>query len=238
VGYADIKGDLQVQTDWTDGNHSILKMARAAHAAGLEYIAITDHTKSLTIANGLDEKRIRKQWAEIDRVQKQVPKLKILKGSECDIRKDGSLDLDDRTLAQLDVVGISVHSHFTLSRAAQTARIIRAIQSPHADILFHPTGRIVGSRAPYECDVSAVIVAAKRTKTILEANASVRLDLHDTQLREAVGAGVRIAVDSDAHDADAFATLRWGIGQARRGWAEKKDVINTRPWRQMLKLLK
>lgn len=239
VDSADIKGDLQVQTDWTDGEYSILQMARAAEAIGLEYIAITDHTKSLTVAHGLDSARLRKQWAEIDRVQKSVPNVKILKGSECDIKKDGSLDLDDTTLATLDVVGVSVHSYFDLSEKEQTARMIWAMENPHADILFHPTGRLIGRRSPYPLNMKHVIAAAKRTKTILEIDAYPdRLDLKDEHIRMAVDAGVKLSIDTDAHHLDHFQFLRWGIGQARRGWAKKSDIINTRPWREMLKLLK
>ena len=239
VGYNDVKGDLQVQTDWTDGRDSILTMARAARSAGLEYIAITDHTKYLTVAGGLDERALKKQWSEIDRVQREVPGLKILKGSECDIRKDGSLDLPDGVLAQLDVVGISVHSYFNLPRAQQTARIMAAMSNPHADILFHPTGRLIGRREPYDVDMPALIAHAKKTKTILEADAHPeRLDLNGGYIRQAIAAGVRISIDTDAHAAEELGYLRWGIGQARRGWARKSDVINTRPWKQMLNLLK
>jgi DNA polymerase (family 10) len=239
VGYNDIKGDLQVQTDWTDGKHSILEMAKAAKAAGLEYIAITDHTKSLTIARGLDEKRVRAQWAEIDRVQKLVPGIKLLKGTECDILKDGALDWDEKTLAGFDVVGVSVHSYFDLPAAAQTARVVRAIEHPRAQILFHPTGRKINARPPHRMDIGDVIAAAKRTGTVLEQDAYPdRNDLKDEHVRLAVQAGVKISIDTDAHDVAHFQWLRWGIGTARRGWAKKSDVINTRPWRQMLKLLK
>lgn len=239
IGYMDLKGDLQVQTDWTDGQDSILRMAQAAESVGLQYIAITDHTKALAMTGGLDEKRIKKQWAEIDRVQKQVPNVKILKGSECDIMKDGSLDLDDATLAQLDVVGVSVHSHFDLSEKEQTQRVVTAMENPNADIYFHPTARKINARAPIKLDIKAVIAAAKRTKTVLEVDADPnRLDLKDVYIRQAVDAGVHISVDSDAHNTDQYAYLRWGIGQARRGWATKQDVINTRTWREMLKLLK
>lgn len=239
VDYADIKGDLQVQTDWTDGQDSILDMAKAAKVQGREYIAITDHTTSLTIGHGLDEKRIKQQWAEIDRVQKMVPAVKILKGSECDIKKDGSLDFSDDVLSQLDVVGVSVHSHFDLSSHDQTARMIRAMENPHAHIVFHPTGRRIQARSPYALDMDALIEGAKRTGTILEADAHPnRLDLKDEYIRKAVAQGVSISIDTDAHAVDELSYMRWGVGQARRGWAEKKDVINTRSWRQMLKLLK
>ena len=239
VGYEDVKGDLQVTTDWTDGEHSILRMARAAQAAGLDYIAIADHTKSLTITHGLDAHRLARQWAEIDRVQRAVPNVKVLKGTECDIRKDGTLDLDDATLAKLDVVGISVHSFMELPEHAQTARIIRAMENPHADILFHPTGRLIGRRSPYPVDITAIIAAAKRTGTVLEVDSDPnRLDLKDEHVRLAVAAGVKLSIDTDAHSVDHFGYLRWGIGTARRGWARATDVINTRPWKQMLKLLK
>lgn len=239
VGYDDIRGDLQVQSDWSDGEQSILKLARAAEVAGLSYIAITDHTKSLTIAHGLDAKRLRKQWTEIDRVQKLVPRVKLLKGSECDIRKDGTLDLDDATLAELDVVGVSVHSHMDLPVRAQTERITRAMEHPAAHILFHPTGRLIGRRAPYPVDMKAIIAAAKRTKTVLEINADPnRLDLMGEHVRMAVDAGVKLAINTDAHHGDQFSNLRWGIGQARRGWASARSIVNTRDWRGMLKLLK
>lgn len=239
IGYEDLKGDLQVTTDWTDGEHSILKMARAAEAAGLEYIAIADHTKSLAITHGLDARRLARQWAEIDRVQKAVPNVKILKGTECDILRDGRLDLDDATLAKLDVVGVSVHSHMDLPESAQTARIVRAMENPYADILFHPTGRLIGRRSPYPVDIRAVIAAARRTGTVLEIDADPnRLDLKDEHVRLAVAAGVKLSVDTDAHSMDHFSFLRWGIGTARRGWATKRDVINTRPWKRMLAMLK
>jgi len=239
IGYGDIRGDLQVQSDWTDGTDSIEVLAKAAKAMGHDYIAITDHTKYLTVANGLDERGLKKQWAEIDRVQKKVPGIRILKGTECDIRKDGTLDLPDRVLAQLDVVGVSVHSHFTLSSAEQTRRIIRAMESPHADILFHPTGRLIGRREPYAVDMPALIAAAERTKTVLEINAHPgRLDLRDEHVRMASEAGVKFAVDTDAHSADELAYLRWGIGTARRGAVQTRQVINTRSCRQMLAQLK
>lgn len=239
VDYGDVQGDLQVQTDWSDGKHSILMMAKAARALGMKYIAITDHTKSLTIANGLDEKRIKQQWREIDRVQKLVRDVKILKGTECDIKKDGSLDLADDILAELDVVGISVHSYFNFSEEDQMARIIRAMEHPHADIFFHPTGRLVQRREAYAIDMKRLVAAAKRTGTILEVNAHpARLDLNGEHVRMAVAEGVRVSISTDAHAVDELGYTRWGIGQARRGWATKDDVINTRPWREMLAQLK
>lgn len=240
IDYDDLKGDLQVQTDWTDGSNSIEEMAKAAEEAGLEYMVVTDHTKSLTIAGGLDEKKILKQIEEIDKINKKVgPKFKILKGSEVDIRKDGSLDIDDETLAKLDVVGASVHSNFNLPEKEMTERIKKAMDNPHVDIIFHPTGRVLQKREAYKVDMDELIKHAEKTKTILEIDAHPRrLDLKDEHIRKGVEAGIKFSIDSDAHEAAQFQYLEFGIAQARRGWVEKKDVINTRSWSEMLKLLK
>jgi DNA polymerase (family 10) len=240
IDYGDLQGDLQVQTDWTDGNASIEEMAKAAAARGLRYIAITDHTKRLAMARGLDEKRILKQMAEIDRLNKKFAgKIKILTGSECDILKDGSLDLPDSVLAKLDVVGASVHSYFNLPKKEQTERIKRAMANPNVDIIFHPTGRVIERRAAYEADMAELIQTAKKTGTIMEIDAYPdRLDLKDDHIRECAAAGVRLAIDSDAHAPNHFDYLEYGIAQARRGWAEKKDIINAWPLEKMLKSLK
>lgn len=243
VDYGDLQGDLQVQTDWSDGNASILDMAKAAMARGLKYIAITDHTKHLAMARGLDEKRILKQMAEIDRInlklKAQNSKFRILKGSECDILKDGSLDLPDSVLQKLDVVGASVHSYFNLPKREQTERVKRAMRNPHVDIIFHPTGRVIERRAAYEVDMADLIQTAKKTGTIMEIDAYPdRLDLKDDHIRECVAAGVRLAIDSDAHAPNHFDYLEYGIAQARRGWAERKDIINAWPLEKMLKMLK
>lgn len=241
IGYNDLKGDLQVQTDWTDGEDSIERMAEAAAAAGLDYIAITDHTRSLAMTGGADEKKLMRQMARIDELNKKFKrsKFRILKGAEVNIGKDGSLDIDDATLAKLDVAGASVHSHFGLPRGEQTARVIRAMESPHIDIIFHLTGRIIGKRPAIDVDIDAIIAAAKRTGTVLEINAFPdRLDIRDVYVRKAVRAGVRLAINSDAHAAGHFAVLEYGIATARRGWAEKKDVVNAWPFEKMLSMLK
>ncbi len=239
IEYGEVKGDLQVQTDWTDGENSIREMALAAKKEGLEYICITDHTKSLGVAGGLNEEKIVQQLKEIDKVQEEVTGIKILKGAEVNILKDGTLDINDATLAKLEVVGASVHSHFNMEEAEMTARIMRAIANPHVDILFHPTGRIIQKREPYQMDIDQVIAVAKKTGTVLEANAyPERLDLKDEHIRKAVEAGVKIAIDSDAHAVNHFKYLEYGIAQARRGWATKKDVINAHGWEEMLKMLK
>lgn len=233
-------GDLQTQTDWTDGANSIEEMAIAAIKAGLKYFAVTDHTKRLTIAGGLDEKKILKQIAEIDRLNKKFSgKIKILKGSECDILRDGTLDISDEVLFKLDIVGISVHSYFNLSREEQTERILKAMANKNADILFHPTGRVLGRREAYEADMGKIIAHAKKTGTILEIDAHPeRLDLKDEYIRKCVEAGVKMSIDSDAHSTLDFEFLEYGIANARRGWAERKDIINAWPVDKMLKMLK
>jgi DNA polymerase (family 10) len=240
VGYGDLRGDLQVQTNWTDGSDSIESMAEAAALRGLEYIAITDHTKRLAMTHGLDEKRIIEQIAEIDRLNKKLRgKITLLKGSECDILKDGTLDLPDKVLAKLDIVGVSVHSYFNLPRAEQTERIKRAMANPHVDILFHPTGRIIDRRPAYDVDMDELVAAAKHTGTIMEIDAFPdRLDLKDEHIRLCVEAGVRMSIDSDAHSPTHFPYLEYGIAQARRGWATKTDIINAWPLEKMLKFLK
>lgn len=240
IGYNDLQGDLQVQTNWTDGSHSIEEMAKKAIELGLKYIVITDHTKRLAMTHGLDEKRIQKQWLEIDRLNKKYTgKIKILKGTECDILKDGSMDLPDKILAKLDVVGGSVHSLFNLPVKEQTERIKRAMSNPNVDIIFHPTGRVINKRAPYPVDVEELIKHAKKTGTILEIDAEPhRLDLKDEYIRKCVEAGVKMSIDSDAHSLQQLEVLEYGIAQARRGWAEKKDIINAWPLEKMLGMLK
>jgi DNA polymerase (family X) len=239
VEYESLKGDLQVQTNWTDGQNSIKEMAEAAKKAGLEYILITDHTRSLAMTGGLDEKKLLKQMTEIDKVQKQASGIKILKGSEVNILKNGKMDISDEVLAKLDVVGGAVHSNFNLSEKDQTQRIIRAMENPNVDIIFHPTGRIIQKRDAYKVNMDELIKAAKKTKTVLEIDAYPnRLDLKDENIRKAVSAEVRLSIDSDAHNTLHFQYLEFGIAQARRGWAEAKDIINTNTWQRMLKLLK
>lgn len=241
IDYEDLAGDLQVQTDWTDGQHSIEEMAQAAREHGLAYIVVTDHTKSLAMM-GLDEKRLAEQMRFIDQLNRRVfasKGIRVLKGAEVNILKDGSLDIDDALLAELDVVGIGVHSHFHLSRKEMTARLARAMRNPHADILFHPTGRVLMKREPYEVDIDEMIRVARETGTILEIDAQPdRLDLKDEHVRKAVEAGVKLAIDTDAHARGHFALLPYGIAQARRGWARAEDVVNTLPLKKFLAALK
>ncbi len=243
IPYGSLRGDLQVQTNWTDGKDSIEVMAKEAKKQGLEYIAITDHTKDLAMTGGMDEKKLLRQMAEIDKINRKLKmeseKFRILKGAEVNIRKDGTLDIADEVLAKLDVVGIAAHSNFKMSKKDMTARIVRAMQNPHADILFHPTGRLIHKREAHEVDIDEIIREAKQTGTILEINAfPERLDLKDSNIKKAVEAGVQMTIDSDAHAARHLGYLKYGIAQARRGWAEKKDIINTRPLEEMRALLK
>jgi len=243
IEYGELKGDLQIQTDWTDGDHSIKEMAEAAKKLGLEYICVTDHTKSLAMTGGNDEKGLIRQMKEIDKLNESSmfhdSGFRILKGTEVNIMKDGSLDIDDETLVKLDVVGAAVHSLFHLSEKDQTERIIRAMENPNVDIIFHPTGRVIQRRDAYKVDMDALLKTAKRTKTVMEIDAYPnRADLKDEYIRKAVKMGIKLSIDSDAHSVHHFQYLEYGIAQARRGWAEKKDIINTRPWQEMLKLLK
>ncbi len=240
IGYDDLRGDLQVQTSWTDGSDSIENMAKAAMAQGLKYIAITDHTKRLAMTHGLDEKRIKEQMAEIERLNRKfADKIRILKGTECDILKDGTLDLPNEILARLDVVGVSVHSFFNLPRAAQTERIERAMENPHVDIIFHPTGRVINRRPAYDVDMEKLVATAKKTGIVMEIDAYPdRLDLKDEHIRLCVEAGVKMSIDSDAHAPTHFPYLEYGIAQARRGWATKADIVNAWPLEKALKFLK
>jgi len=239
IGYNDLRGDMQMHSTWSDGTNTIEEMAKKAIEMGLEYIVITDHVRG-TFGNRLDEKKLIKQWEEIDGLNnKYKNKFKILKGAEVDIMNDGSLFAKDEILKKFDVVGASIHSNFKMSKEKMTERIIRATRNPNVDIIFHPTGRLIGSRAPFEVDMEKIIRVAKETKTVLEIDAYFnRLDLKDEYVRMAKNAGVKISIDSDAHSISHFQYLELGIAQARRGWLEKDDVINAQPLEKMLKMLK
>lgn len=240
IPYGSLKGDLQVQTNWTDGTASIAEMADAAIHAGLTYIAITDHTKSLTITGGLDEGRLARQGKEIDRLNRQLKgKIILLKSAEINIVRDGTLDISDAALKKLDIVSVAVHSHFKMNREEMTRRIITALAHPLVHILFHPTGRLINKRKPYEVDMDAVIAAAKKHCVALELDSFPdRMDLKDVYVRKAIQAGVRIVIDSDAHAPEHFQFLHFGIGTARRGWVTKKDVLNTQSLSEFRKSIK
>lgn len=239
IGYSDIKGDLQVQTSWTDGSQPIEEMALAAKQFGLEYIAITDHTRSLAMTGGLDEKKLEKQGKEIEKLNGKLDGITILKGAEVNILKDGRLDISDSALSNLDVVGAAVHSNFNMPKDEMTKRIAAAMENPNVDILFHPTGRIIQKREPCEIDIEKIIETAKTTGTVLEIDSYPdRLDLKDEHIKMAVRAGAKLCIDSDAHNRTHFRFLQLGAAQARRGWAEKKDVINAWSLEKMMKLIK
>lgn len=234
----DIKGDLHIHSNYTDGKASIKEMALAALDMGYEYIAITDHSKHLTVAKGLDEERILKQFEEIERLNKELD-IVILKGIECDILEDGSLDLPDSILERLDIVLGAVHFKFNLSKSEQTKRVIKAMKNPYFNVLAHPTGRVIGHRNAYEIDMDEIIKAAKGEGVVLEINAQPeRLDLNDVLAKTAKENGNLFAISTDSHDVESLNFMEYGINQARRGWVEKEDVINTLSLRELKSVLK
>ena len=236
---SDIKGDLHLHTTYSDGLASIKEMALQAKALGYEYIAITDHTEHLKVAHGMDEKRIRAQLEEIDALNETLKGITILKSAEVDILEDGSLDMPRSVLETLDLTVCSVHTKFNLSRQKQTQRILKAMEDPHFTILAHPTGRLIGLREPYAIDMEAVIAQAKERGCILELNAQPdRLDLNDIHCKMAKEMGIHIAISTDAHSLNDLDLMRYGIWQARRGWLEKKDVVNTLSLSALQKLLR
>ena len=231
VDRRDLRGDLHMHSTETDGRDDIETMAEAAREAGLEYIAITDHSQSLAMANGLDERRALAHAARIRALDARGIGIRLLAGVECDIKPDGSLDLDDECLAALDLVVVSVHSGFNQDAQQMTDRMLRAIDNPHVDIVGHPTGRMLLKREPYAVDIEAVVAAAARRGVALEINAQPhRLDLNDVHARLAHDGGVKIVISSDAHSRQAFGTLRWGVLVARRAWLTPSDVLNTRSY--------
>ncbi len=235
----DVRGDLHMHTHASDGKASLEDMAQAANARRLQYIAITDHSKRVSMAHGLDEKRLLAQWAEIDRLNEELGnKLMVLKGVECDILEKGGMDIVDDVLAQADWVIGSVHYGQKQSREQITERILGALENPHVHIIAHPTGRLINHREPYAVDLDAVFKSAKKHKKLLELNASPeRLDLDDVQCAAAKEHGVPIVISTDAHSPDGLHAMRLGVLQARRAGLTKKDVANTRTLAQFQKLL-
>lgn len=234
----DLKGDLHCHTRASDGHDSLAKMVAEAQIHGLQYLAITDHAQHLGIVRGLDADRFARQSDEIDELNETLADLVILKGAEVDILEDGSLALSDAVLRKLDVVIVSVHTHFELPRAKQTTRILRALEHPQVSILGHPTGRLLGERAGYAFDFDAVLAAAKDRGCFLELNSQPqRLDIDDVMARAARDQGVLVSIDSDAHASVELANLAGGIRQARRGWLRREDVLNARPLGELKKLL-
>lgn len=230
----ELKGDLHVHSHWSDGVNTLEELAMEARRRGYQYLAITDHSKSLHVARGLTEERICEQREEIRRINQRFTDFRLLAGIEVEIRPDGSLDFDDDLLAEMDIVVASVHSGFNQDEKTLTERVVRAMQNKHVDIIGHPTGRLLGRREPYSIDIEQVLKVAAATGTALEINSSPdRLDLSDRYIRRGKDLGVRFAVNTDAHDLHYLDDLQYGVLQARRGWLEKDDVINTMSFEQL-----
>ena len=239
IELSDIRGDLQMHTTASDGKNSILEMARKAKEMGYAYIAITDHSKAVRVAGGMDEKQLAKHLKEIEKADGQVSGFRILKGVEVDILPDGTLDLKDDILRECEVVLASVHSRFNMEEEEMTRRVIKAIRNPNVNVLAHPTGRLILEREPFKINLREVIQAAVDHGIILEINAYPdRLDLKDVDARMARDLGARLAIDTDAHSALQLELMKFGVFTARRGWIEAKDVINTLPLEGLLKVLR
>jgi len=234
-----IRGDLHCHTRATDGRDTLEAMAKAAAACGYEYLSINDHSRHVSVAHGLDSRRLQQQIRAIDRLNDKLDGLVVLKSVEVDILDNGALDLPDSVLKQLDFTVCAIHYGFGRSRAKQTERILRAMDHPCFNILAHPTGRLINARDPYDIDLERILEAARERGRILELNAQPdRLDLDDRACRMAREAGVRVAISTDAHSTTDLGLMRFGIGQARRGWLERNDVINTRPLAELTRLLR
>ena len=231
----DLRGDLQMHSTWSDGRNTLEEMLEACAARGYEYFAITDHSKALAMIEGLDAAKLRKQWDEIEEIAARHPEIRILRSMEVDILRDGSLDLEDEMLEQLDLVVASIHSYFGLPREEQTGRVLRAIGHPEVNVLAHPTGRLINRRAPIELDIDDVLQAALEHDVAVELNAQPhRLDLKDTQLMRARELGVKVVISTDAHRTDELDLIHYGVEQARRAWLTPSDVLNTLPLAELL----
>jgi DNA polymerase (family 10) len=230
VTVEDIRGDLQMHSTWSDGKASVEEMARACLDRGYAYLAITDHSPAMAMVQGLTPERAREQWKEIEEVRERVAGIEILRSAEVDILKDGNLDLPDETLAELDVVVVSVHTFMDQDRTTMTDRVIRALRHPAVDILAHPTGRLLNRREPFDMEVEPVLEAAAELGVAVELNANPnRLDLSDTHVSRARALGVKVVISTDAHSPKGLGNMRFGVDQARRGWLEPDDVLNCLP---------
>jgi DNA polymerase (family X) len=239
VSIEDIKGDLHVHTKESDGSHDLDTMVQAAQKKGYEYIAITDHTKGLGVARGLDEKRLAAEMRLIEEANRRLRGFTILKGTEIDIRADGKLDLPDEALTGLDIVVASIHSGFKQTREQITKRLLAAVRNPCVGVIAHPTGRLISERDAYDVDMEAVLSEAAKYGVAMEINAyPMRLDLKDSHIRLAKEYGVPLVISTDAHVTSQYDFMAYGVAMARRGWAEKKDVLNALPYEQLMKRLK
>ena len=239
IDSSDIRGDLHVHTRRSDGSHDFDELIREAKKRGYEYIAITDHSKGLGIARGLSEERLLEEKAEIEALNKKLKGFKLLAGVEVDIRSDGRMDFTDEILRQMDIVVASIHSGFRQSREQLTRRLTSAMRNPCVSIIAHPTGRLIGERDPYDVDMHEVLKVAKETGTAIEINAyPLRLDLNDAYAKMAKEMGVRLVISTDTHITNQFDFMEYGVAIARRGWLEKRDVLNTMDYHSLLKALK
>ncbi len=243
VGYGDLKGDLHCHSDWDGGDDSIENIAAAAMKIGYGYVGIADHTKSLKIENGLDEKKLAQRNKEIDKLNKKLKKegrdFVVLKGCEANILNDGSIDINDKTLAEMDFVVAGIHSNLKMPKDRMTRRMARAMENPNVDIISHPTGRLLKKRDEYSIDLEKIFAAAKATRTVLEINSyPERLDLNDHNIRAAKEHGIKMVINTDSHQVGQMRFAEYGIAQARRGWAEAGDIINVWPLEKMLGFLK
>ena len=231
----DLRGDLHAHTNWSDGHHDLEALVDAAHRKGYEYIIVSDHSRSSTVASGLTEEKLLEQIGKIRALNEKYRNFRILAGSECDILADGGMDFPDRVLAQLDIVLCAVHSRFKQARAEMTARIVKALSNPYVNILAHPTGRLIGERDPYNVDLEAVFAAAKKHGKAVEINSQPsRLDLNDHHARRAKELGVMLSIDTDTHFLDNLENMTLGVATARRAWIGKADVINAMPLKKLL----
>ncbi|MGQ9619000.1 MAG: DNA polymerase/3'-5' exonuclease PolX [Candidatus Aminicenantia bacterium] len=234
----EIRGDFHVHSKWSDGGHTIEEIVKEAIKKGYEFIAITDHSKSLGVAKGLDEEKLARQSEEIERLRRKYPQIKILHGIELDIKSDGTLDFDDETLSKLDLVIAAIHTGFKQDKEIITKRIINAMENPHVHIIAHPSGRLIGERDPYNVDMEEILECASKTGTVLEINAfPQRLDLRDIYCKRAKEMGVKVAIGTDAHTISQLEYMEFGVWVARRGWLERSDVLNTFSWEEIKNIL-
>ena len=243
IGYQDIKGDLHCHSDWDGGSNSLEEIVEAAKILGYEYLGISDHTKFLRIEHGLDEKQLLAQHQAIEKLNSKIQnpksKFRLLHGCEANILNDGKIDIDDKVLEKLDYVIAGIHSHMKMTKEEMTERIIKAIKNPNVDIISHPTGRLINRRDEYEIDFDKILKAAKEYKVALEINSfPERLDLKDINIRKAVDYGVKLVINTDSHHISQLNFIKFGIAQARRGWAKKEDIINSWPLEKLLEFFK